>query len=348
MPETARAILAFSFWLKLRRFDAEQTSPMPSSENVLTLDDLSTWSRSGHSLAVIGHPIKHSISPAMHNAALAELVKSDPRFADWKYVRFDIPPEQLADALRLFHAKGFHGLNLTVPHKVIAYNELNLTMSATQPDSLAATHIVERAAQPIGAVNTLLRTTSGWHGHNTDGYGLATAVKESLGRDLSDSHVILLGAGGAARGAAVECLQHACASLWIANRTKLNLDALLIDLAPLAGKIPLHGFDPQEPPTGLPADALVINATSAGMKPDDALPIDLAKLPRPSGVYDMIYNPPETRLLAQARALGLPAANGLSMLVHQGAKALEIWAGVSVPVEAMRTAAQAALGQHPS
>jgi shikimate dehydrogenase len=284
----------------------------------------------------------------MHNAALAELAQKDARFAGWKYFRFDVHPDQLADALRLFHAKGFHGLNLTVPHKVIAFNELNLVPSTTSAESASAKHLVERTAQAIGAVNTLLRTSSGWHGHNTDGYGLATAAKESLGRDLSDSHVILLGAGGAARGAAVECLQRACASLWIANRTKLNLDALLIDLAPIAGKIPLHGFDPQEPPAHLPAGALVINATSAGMKDRDAVPLDLAKIPLPSGVYDMIYNPPETRLLAQARTLGVPAANGLSMLIHQGAKALEIWTGAAVPVEAMRAAATAASDKRPA
>ncbi len=315
----------------------------PSPETVFTLDDLAGWPRSDPSLAVVGHPIKHSISPAMHNAALDVLARADARFAGWRYFRFDIPPADLARALPLFHAKGFQGLNLTVPHKVIAFNELNLAANPAQPGAPAATHVVERAARAIGAVNTLLRTGAGWHGHNTDGYGLATAVKETLGRDLGGTPVILLGAGGAARGAAVECLQHACRSLWVANRTRLNLDALLIDLAPLAGKIPLHGFDPQHPPADLPEGAIVINATSAGMKPSDPVPVDLALLPQPAGVYDMIYNPPETALLARARELGLPAANGLSMLVHQGAKALEIWTGASVPVEAMRAAAEAAL-----
>jgi shikimate dehydrogenase len=319
---------------------------MPSPENVLTLNDLAVWSRTGPSLAVIGHPIKHSISPAMHNAALATLARHDSRFADWMYFRFDILPEDITGgALNLFHARGFHGINLTVPHKVIAYHRLNGDIRPVMPGSGKTTnHLVEEAAHAIGAVNTLHRTPSGWHAHNTDGYGLATAVKETLGRDLASTHVILLGAGGAARGAAVECLQRACASLWIANRTAHTLSELLASLAPRTGKIPLHGFDPQHPPAGLPPDALIINATSAGLKSDDALPIDLAKLPRPSGVYDMIYNPPETRLLAQARALSLPTANGLSMLIHQGAKALEIWTGVPVPVTAMRTAAQAALG----
>jgi shikimate dehydrogenase len=301
---------------------------MSSPESVLTLDDLTQWSREGVSLAVLGHPIKQSVSPAMHNAALAELAKSDPRFDSWKYFRFDVPPEDLPRALKLFQEKKFRGLNLTVPHKVLAFSHVAET---------------DAAAQPVGAVNTLLLTAEGWRGHNTDGYGLATAIKETLNRELTDTPVILLGAGGAARGAAVECLQRKCASLWIANRTRLNLDALLIDLPPVAGSVPLHAFDPQNPPANLPANALVINATSAGLRESDPLPIDLSKLPKPSGVYDMIYNPPETRLLAQARSLGIPAANGLSMLIHQGARALEIWTGAPVPVDAMRGAATAAL-----
>lgn len=264
----------------------------------------------------------------MHNAALAEMAQHDTRFSTWKYFRFDVPPDDLPAALKRLHDEGFTGLNLTVPHKVLAFGHVSE---------------VDAAAQPIGAVNTLLHTPSGWRGYNTDGYGLAAAIKETLGRELTDSHVILLGAGGAARGAAVECLQRKCASLWIANRTRLNLDALLIDLAPVAGKIPLHGFDPQNPPAEIPPEALVINATSAGLKPADAPPVDLARLPRLSGVYDMIYNPPETTLLAQARSFGLPAANGLSMLIHQGARALEIWTGGKVPVDAMRSAATKAL-----
>ncbi|HEY0945553.1 MAG TPA: shikimate dehydrogenase [Opitutaceae bacterium] len=295
---------------------------------VLTLADLGSWSFAGTALAVLGHPIKHSVSPAMHNAALQAMAQRDPRFAAWKYFRFEVPPEDLPSALEQLHAKRFLGLNLTVPHKILAF------------ERVAA---VDPAARPIGAVNTLRWTSAGWHGFNTDGYGLATAVQETLSLQLSDTPVLLLGAGGAARGAAVECLQRGCAALWIANRTRANLDALLTQLQPLAGGIPLHGFNPATPPAGLPAGTLVVNATSAGLKAGDPLPIDLAPLPRPAGVYDMIYNPPRTQLLAQAAALGLPNANGLAMLVHQGVRALEIWSETNVPAEAMRAAATAAL-----
>jgi shikimate dehydrogenase len=302
-----------------------------ADDPVLTLADLDTWSFDGTALAVLGHPIKHSISPAMHNAALAAMAVADPRYGTWRYFRFEVHPDDLPTALPRFLAKGFHGLNLTVPHKILAFSRVAS---------------VDPAAQPVGAVNTLRATASGWHGYNTDGYGLATAVREELGLDLAGAPIVLLGAGGAARGAAVECLQRGCASLWIGNRTRANLEALLEQLRPLAGAIPLHGFDPASP-QGLPGRALVINATSAGLRAADPMPVDLARLPRPVGVYDMIYNPPLTPLLAEARALGLAHANGLSMLIHQGARALEIWTDAAVPVEAMRKAAQAALGARP-
>jgi shikimate dehydrogenase len=297
------------------------------SDSVYTLADLASWSFPGTALAVVGHPIGHSLSPPMHNAALAEMARVQARFASWRYFRFDVQPEQLCEALDLFHQRGFSGLNLTVPHKVIAFD-----------------HVAERdpAAQPIGAVNTLLRLEHGWYGYNTDGYGLAHGLRQSVGADINNFSVILLGAGGAARAAAVECLQRHCASLWIANRTAPRMDALLEILRPVAGDVPLHGFDPQLPPPGLPSGALVINATSAGLRTEDPPPVDLARLPRPAIVFDMIYNPPATPLLRQAAALGMPYANGLSMLVHQGARALEIWTGAQVPVPAMLNAAQAA------
>lgn len=265
----------------------------------------------------------------MHNAALAAMAQAEPRFASWKYFRFDVPPEQLAEALQRLHAAGFHGLNLTVPHKVLAFDLIRE---------------IDPSAAAIGAVNTLRRTADGWRGFNTDGHGLAAALRSDLRVDLAGAHAVLLGAGGAARGAAVECLQRKCASLRIGNRTRANLDALLSSVGPLAGTTELHAFDPASPPNDIPAGATVINATSSGLKPDDPAPIALRRLPKGITVYDMVYNPPQTALLRDAAALGLPHANGLSMLVHQGARALEIWTGASVPVAIMHDAARAALG----
>ena len=301
---------------------------MQASSAALSLADLDSWSFPGTALAVLGHPIKHSISPAMHNAALREMSAADARFQHWRYFRFDVPPDQLQAALAALHRRGFHGINLTVPHKVLAVGLV------TELDP---------AARTIGAVNTLRRTDAGWTGCNTDGYGLATAVRESLGCDLAGTPVILLGAGGAARGAAVECLRRGCASLAIGNRTTRSREELLAAVGVTAGSIPVRGFDPAIPPDDLPPGALVINATSLGLKPDDPPPVDLARLPNPLGVYDMVYNPPRTQFLRRATQLGLPAANGLSMLVHQGVRALELWTGARVPVEVMRSAAFAAV-----
>ncbi|WP_179954394.1 shikimate dehydrogenase [Oleiharenicola lentus] len=299
------------------------------NDGVLTLADLDGWSHPGPALAVLGHPIKHSVSPAMHNAALAAMAAHDARFAPWKYFRFDMPPAQLPAALAQLHAAGFLGLNLTVPHKVLAVG-------------LVAE--IDPAARAIGAVNTLRRTATGWKGFNTDGYGLATALKTDLALDLAGAHVVLLGAGGAARGAAVECLQRRCASLRIGNRTRANLDTLLAALRPLAGDTVLEGFDPTEPPAAMPAGVVVVNATSAGLQPGEPAPMDLRRLPPGAKVYDMVYNPPQTSLLRDAATLGLPHANGLSMLVHQGARALEIWTGAAVPAAVMDLAARTALG----
>lgn len=298
------------------------------AESIHTLTDLDAWSFPGTALAVIGRPVAHSLSPAIHNAALAELAHAQPKYADWHYFKFDIAPGELPRALSLFHKNRFHGLNLTVPHKSLAV------------EHLIASDAFVRAA---GAANTLTYSESGWRGANTDGYGLTTALREDLGAELAGAHVILLGAGGAARGAAVECLRARCASLWIGNRTAATLDDLLVSLQMFAGESVVRGFDLGNPPPGLPAGATVINATSLGLAATDPSPLDLKKIPVPARVYDMIYRPPQTTLLRQAAELGLPHANGLSMLIHQGARSLEIWTGTPVPVPVMQAAARAAL-----
>ncbi len=306
--------------------DEAELKTEPSS--VLTLRDLDAWPTTGVALAVLGHPIKHSISPAMHNAALAEMAQRDRRFADWTYHRFEVPPDDLPTALAKLHEKQFLGLNLTVPHKVLA---------------LAHVKHVDETAAHAGAVNTLRWRPDGWDSFNTDGDGLEAGVRDDLGVSLRGADVLLLGAGGAARGAAVQCLTKGCASLTIVNRTAANLEKLLHDLAPLAGNARLQGRLSSEGAAGLPPGLLVINATSAGLNPDDPLPIDLRPLTSPSGVYDMIYNPPQTALLREAALLGIPHANGLSMLVHQGARALAIWSETRPPVPAMQLAARNAL-----
>jgi shikimate dehydrogenase len=264
----------------------------------------------------------------MHNAALAALSARDDRLAGWSYVAFDVEPARLPEALSALGEHGFAGVNLTVPHKVLA---VDLVSS------------LDEGAREAGAVNTLQREGGGWRGFNTDGYGLSAALREDLGVELRGSPVILLGAGGAARGAAVECLRAGCSGLWVMNRSRPNLDGLLSLLSQVKGGSAARALGPGVP---APEGAIVVNATSAGLRPGDDAPADLSLLPRPSAVFDMIYNPRETRLLAQARALGIRASNGLGMLVHQGARSLEIWTGVPAASMApiMRAAASKALG----
>lgn len=301
-----------------------------SAYPVLTMADLSAWNHGGTGLALLGHPVAHSLSPAIHNAALRMLSTENARFSLWHYYKFDIPPDGLEPSLKLLHAQGFAGLNLTIPHKEAVLEHCESS---------------DAFARAACAANTLVRTNSGWRAHNTDGAGMADALRADLGTGLAGEHVILLGAGGAARAAAVQCLRDHVASLWIGNRSQERLNALLEELSLFAGEIALHGFDLAKPGAGLPSQAIVINATSLGLGPDDPPPIDLRQLPSPKALYDMIYNPGVTPLLRQAAELAVPHANGLSMLVNQGARALSLWTGRPAPVDVMNQAARAALAE---
>ncbi len=302
------------------RLPKKSGNALKVADDVLTLDDLRKWSVPGTALAVLGHPIRHSVSPPMHNAALAEMATGNPAFSDWRYYRFDVPPDQLDTALDLLHRKRFRGVNLTVPHKIIAFDLIKT---------------IDPSARPVGAVNTLKWHPDGYEGFNTDGYGLAQGLREDLRTDLGGTDVILLGAGGAGRGAAIECVAQACRSLSIGNRTRQRAEELRALLRQIYPTATVRIFDPGSPPSDLPKDALVINATSAGLKPTDPQPIDLSTLPGRPKVFDMIYNPTETALLGSARSRGFAFANGFSMLIYQGARSLEIWSDVRVPVKAM-------------
>ncbi|HEY4248438.1 MAG TPA: shikimate dehydrogenase [Lacunisphaera sp.] len=291
---------------------------------------LNRWPFDGVALAVIGSPIDHSLSPVMHNAALAELAKAKPEFAKWRYFKFKIASNELEGALRVFHEKQFRGLNLTVPHKALVVPNLE---------------IKDSFVQVAGAANTLLFTETWWRGYNTDGIGLSAALRNDLAVELTGAEIILLGAGGAARAAAAECLRNQCASLWIGNRTQILRDKLVDELrTTYPGQHNIHPFSLKYGQNEkLPAQSIVINATSLGLEPEDDSPLDLEKIPRPMHVFDMIYRPAQTALLRQAATLGIPNSNGLSMLVHQGAASLEIWTGEKAPIETMDQAVRRAL-----
>ena len=264
-------------------------------EKIYNLDDLKAWNFPGTALAVIGQPIKHSLSPFIQNAAIEHLSQDYKQFKGWTYFRFEIDPKDLQEALKLFHKKRFLGLNLTVPHKVIA---LDLIFEITD------------SAKAIGAVNTLKWSDLGYIGFNTDGYGMSEGIKEGLGINLKDSSVLILGAGGAARAAVVECLNHNAGSIRILNRSKDRLDSLLLSLSDLAGFESIIPLEVDEDLADLPNAGICINATSLGMKPNDPLPFNINYMSPGWAVYDMVYNPQETQLSIEAQKLGVPLKQG--------------------------------------
>jgi shikimate dehydrogenase len=268
--------------------------------------------------AVLGSPIRHSASPAMHNAAFAELG------LNWRYLAFEVAPENLRTALEGAKALGIAGFNLTVPHKLLA---------------LELVDELDASAKKWGAVNTIkfepfsdgkVRAL----GFNTDVDGLANSLREDLKVELRGQKVLLLGAGGAGRAAALKLASENVAELFLVNRTQSKAQEI-------AGEIKKQ-FPSVKVSLGYPRTAvdLLLNATSLGLNPEDASPLDEKQfsLAQTRAVYDMIYRPAETALLKAAKTAGCKTANGLGMLLHQGAKAFEIWTGKTAPLNVMRRA----------
>lgn len=267
-------------------------------------------------VGLIGWPVAHSVSPAMHNAAFQALDLL------WRYALMPTPPGEVGTALARLKAQDYRGANVTVPHKQAVMPHL---------DEIA------EAARAIGAVNTIVVYRDRLVGHNTDAAGFLAALREA-GFEPAGKRALVLGAGGAAR-AVIYALNRAGCDVAVHNRTVRRAGELIRALAVPARLVPdLAEIEPA-------AFDLLVNATPAGMTPHvDASPWPEA-LPLPArwAVYDLIYNPAETRLLSRARAAGATAIGGLGMLVHQGALAFELWTGQSPPVEVMRAAAQNAL-----
>jgi shikimate dehydrogenase len=281
--------------------------------------------------AVLGAPIRHSASPAMHNAAFAALG------LDWRYLAFEVDPENLRAAVEGAKTMGFAGLNLTVPHKLLAMDMVDALDESAKTWGAVNTIRFENSAGVSPAKSSgsaggtpALRST----GFNTDADGLANSLREDLGIQLRGTRVLLLGTGGAGRTAALKLAAENIAELFLVNRTSSKAEEI-------AGEIKTR-FPSVRVSTGHPAAAvdLLLNATSLGLKPGDASPLDekLFSLKQTRAVYDMIYRPAETRLLAAAKAAGCQTANGLGMLLHQGAKAFEIWTGQPAPLDVMRRA----------
>lgn len=259
-------------------------------------------------VGVIGDPVEHSRSPAMHNAAFAALD------LDWVYVAFPVPRGEGATAVRAVSALGLAGLNVTMPHKADA---------ASACDDLAPD------AAALGAVNTVVHEPGALVGHSTDGDGFLRALDDE-GVAVAGRRALVLGAGGAGRAIAHALGRAGAAVTVAARRPDAARDAAA--LAPdgsAAGldDVPVEEFD------------VIVNATPLGMRGGPS-PVDVARLHEGQFVFDTVY-PADTPLLLEARARGVRAAGGLGMLVHQGALSFALWTGITPPVEVMRAAASA-------
>ena len=267
--------------------------------------------------AVLGRPIAHSASPAMQNAAFKALG------LNWRYLAFEVDPKNLRAAIEGALAMNFAGLNLTVPHKLLAVEMM---------DEL------DDSAKMFGAVNTIkfevVRGKVRAIGYNTDADAIAISLREELKLKLRGARVLLLGAGGAGRTAALKLAFENVAELFLANRTASKAEALAREIR--------KRFPAVQVVAGYPKAKvdLVLNATSLGLKRGDPPPLDEKRFPlrQTRAVYDMIYCPAETRLLGAAKKAGCKTANGLGMLLHQGAKAFRIWTGKPAPLDVMRLA----------
>jgi shikimate dehydrogenase len=272
-------------------------------------------------LAVLGHPVSHSRSPAMQTAALAALGLG----GEWSYEAIDIDPAEFDDRTRDLPGQGFAGVNVTIPHKEAA---------------LAVADEASDSAQQIGASNTLSFADGRIRADNTDATGLLAA----LPRPVDGRTALVLGAGGSAR-AAIWALagQGASVSLW--NRTAERADELVRDLSGAGAGTAAEGR--LAPVSGEQARAgsfdLIVNCTAIGMRDEDPfehLPLDPERFDADIVVLDLVYAGSESRLVAEARSRNASAIDGLEVLVRQGADSLRIWTGMDPPLDVMRAAAK--------
>lgn len=263
-------------------------------------------------LGIIGSPVGHSLSPAMHNAAIAALG------IDYVYVPFPVEPEFLAQAVEGLRRLGVWGFNVTIPHKSSVIPFLDR---------------VSREAELCGAVNTVRREGDLLIGYNTDGTGFVSSLREDLGMDPRGAEILVLGAGGAARGAVAALAEAGAAGIVVANRT-IERGASLIERFEQiyrGTRFAVSSLETAELAGSLRTADLLVNTTSVGMNGTSFAGLPLAEMRHDGAVYDMVYTPAETPLLAAAREAGLKCANGLGMLASQGEAAFELWTGLEPP-----------------
>jgi shikimate dehydrogenase len=275
-------------------------------------------------LACFGQPVDENPTGAMQEAGFRELG------LNWRYLTIEVPPTKLREAIAGARAFGMRGLNLTIPHKVAVMQYLD----EIAPD-----------AALIGAVNTVRRDGDRLIGENTDGKGFLHGVRTDAGVEPLGQRAVVFGAGGAARAIVTELALAGATEVLVVNRSVKRGEAMVEDLAAKTGRN--IRFEPWRGVYHMTAATdLLVNATSIGLFPDiDAMPpVDLGGGRAGMLVCDVVFNPPETPLLAAARRLGLPTLDGLSMLVYQGTIGFRLWTGRDAPAAVMKLALARALG----
>jgi shikimate dehydrogenase len=298
-----------------------------------TLGDLEKWHEISRDidppirLGVLGDPVAHSLSPEMQNAALRACE------INAQYARFHIRPNELRSALRFLRNLDFAGVNLTVPHKIAGFGQIDEA---------------DESANRIGAVNTIRVRDKKLVGSNTDGEGFLRAVRSEFSVDLRDLRVLIIGAGGGTgRAIAWQCALENCERLVLVNRTlgKANavaerLRSFFMEARVLGPAARLEAVAWEEPLMRMQlADIdLIVNATPLGMNPSDPTPIPGRLIAPHHMVFDCIYGPSKTALLRAAEQAGARSANGISMLLYQGALSFSVWFDGEPPIDAMRKA----------
>ncbi len=281
-------------------------------------------------VGVMGWPVAHSLSPVMHNAAF------DALGLNWQYLAFPVPPAQVGAAVAGLKALGFRGANVTVPHKEAVIPHLDE---------------IPPHVRQFGAVNTLIinRDPEGHctvTGENTDVQGFVHALRQG-GFEPDGSRVLVVGAGGAARGVIYGLCRAGARAITVLNRTPRRATQLIADLRIQTTSTFLHAapLTPKELARQAADCDLLINATTVGMWPHTDASIWPDDLPLPSHltVCDLVYRPLRTRLLRQAEAAGVPTIDGLGMLIGQGALSFAMWTGQHPPEDVMRAACEAVL-----
>lgn len=265
---------------------------------------------------IFGHPVEHTFSPGMHNAAFAKIKR------DACYVPFAVAPLDLERAVRAIVPLGIRGVNITIPHKetIIPYLD-DLTDDAKM----------------IGAVNTIEVTRGRLIGHNTDGRGFLRSLREETGFRPKGKTILMVGSGGAARAVGFNLALSGAETILLCDLNTAKAKKLARDIQNKT-ETRVKAVNPEGLEKSAQAAECIINATPLGLKPGDPLPIPRHLIRKGQLICDLVYNPLRTPLLKAARALGADALSGIGMLLYQGVIAFEIWTGGKAPVNVMKAA----------